>query len=617
MGQPRAAGHLRFSLYLLGLSQLATQTLSLAIGCGCLTVVVCERFRLPASLPLIAIGAALGRYGAHVIDADALGGAVESITAVIVGLLVFEGGLHLSREQLAKAPRALLGLLTVGVLLTFAGVATAAHYLVGVPWPIAALLGSVLVVTGPTVIQPMLRRLPLSPRLHTALAGEAILIDPIGVLLATAVAGLVVPLDLSQVGTSNWAPFLQLARPFVLGALVGLALGLASQLLFQLVSRRRRAPIEALSMLALATCMIAVGAGEAFAPEAGLVAATLCSIILANVDFPGVSGLREFKQRLATIFVATLFIILASRIDLMRLLNAPTGHWLFLAAIIFVVRPVSVFLATAGSRLGLAERSFMALIAPRGIVAASLGSLLAVELRNALAALPAARIGIGGEEVELASFESLVYLAVIGTITWSALAAPILARVLRVRAPARAGVVIIGAHPLARAAGLLLHQRNIPVHLVDSSNAKILAARFEGLPSSVGDATDTRWLDDHLDQPELGWLLPITGNDDVDAVAARWAEERFGTDRVLRPRLQATEAGVPGDLTRFLRDADEGHFEVDVGQPGQSADALIAVLAPSGGVSPVTDAPIASNAVVVFARRRHERRPAAPRRRPG
>lgn len=262
--------------------QAAAQTLALAVGVGALVSLLCARLRIPAVLPLLLVGFAMGVSGLGLVDARDLESGLRAIVSVSIGLLIFEGGLHLSARELGKAPRAIPRLLTIGALLTGVGVACAARFAVGLPWSIAAVLGAALIVTGPTVVQPILRRVRLTPSLHAALSAEAILIDPIGVV-ATVMALEVVLLVIGEHSATAAQLSLQAARTVLGGLGMGLAVGLAARGAVWALTRRAPLTASGLNQLAIAACMISVGMGEWVAPEGGLVAATLCAVLLANL----------------------------------------------------------------------------------------------------------------------------------------------------------------------------------------------------------------------------------------------------------------------------------------------------------------------------------------------
>ncbi|NUQ68159.1 MAG: sodium:proton antiporter [Phycisphaerales bacterium] len=550
----------------------STQSLALAIGVGSLVAAVCSRLKIPAVLPLLVTGVVLGGSGLDLIDGDSLGAAFKAFIAASIGLLVFEGGLHLSRKELGKAPRAVVGLLTVGALATWGGVAIAARYLIGLDWPVALVLGAVLIVTGPTVIQPILRRLPLKPGLHSALAAEGILIDPIGVIIS--ISMLEVAIILLEGGGALNAPelLMKLVRPFGAGIGVGVAVGLLAMLMMKIARTAGRIDPSRVNLIGIGACMVAVGAGEAIAPEAGLVAATIAAILLANTNVPGARELHQFKETLATMLVGTLFVLLASRFDINRLLNVTAMDWLFVGVVMFVVRPINIIVSTVGSRLSWREKVFASLFAPRGIVAASVASIAAVQLTAA-----------AGDNADIArqaaTLDLLTFLVIAISVAWAGGLGRPLAWLLNVGAGAPDGVLVVGAHPLNIALAKIIQEHKGKVLIVDSNPLRIASARAGGLKGEVGDATDPHWIESHVHQGQFGWLIACTGNADVDRVVARWGRERLGKARVMEGL--APIGSLPHDqhdLATILEAMEDGHVNLvtlDKPQPDAITLAMI------------------------------------------
>lgn len=503
------------------MAEQAAQTLALAVGVSALVTVACRRMRFPALLPLLAVGLGLGTSGVGLIDGGSMGPALKGVVTVAIGLLIFEGALHLNREELAQAPRAVWGLLTVGALVTWVASAAAAHWILGLTWPLAAVLGATLIVTGPTVVQPILRLVRVSPRLHAALGAEAVLIDPIGVVATVATLEVVrLSMDsgpgLQVAGHGFWA----FVKTMGGGAGVGALAGIGGRWLLTFLGRSGRPDPQLLNLLAVGLCMTCVGVAEAIAPEAGLAAVTICGMFVARTRVLGATELRSFKELLATILVGTLFVLLASRFDAasFRALTARDG--LFVLAMIFVVRPACVLAATWRSSLTWRERTFASLFAPRGIVALSVAAIVASELAHAPAG--------GAASPGASRLEPVMFLVIVGTVTFATIASPMLAWALKVRAGRGNAVVLVGAHPLSVAFAQALRTHGIHARLIDRNASRVTQARRDGLDAVAGDATDTRWLDDAGAPHDAGWVLAWTGNDDVDLIAARWGVERFG-----------------------------------------------------------------------------------------
>lgn len=516
----------------------STQSLAFALGLGSLISLVCSRLRIPAILPLLGAGLVLGRSGLHLVGTHKLGDALDAFITVAIAVLVFEGGLHLSRGELGRASRAVIGLLTVGALTTWVLTTMSARLVLGVTWPSSWLMGSILIVTGPTVVQPLLRRYKLTPGLTTSLGAEAVLIDPIGVLAVVTTLDLVAA-GATRLGSEHWPVVLTRAGPPLLaGVACGAAIGLGVLALLRAAARRERTEARQLNLLAMGACMSSVGVGEWLAPQGGLLAATVCAIIVANMRVIGAQDVRQFKEQIASILVGALFILLASRLEIGQLAGLTWRDWLFVAAMMFIVRPLSVTLATARSELSGPERLYACLFAPRGVVAASVVSIAATRL-GALALDAAASPGpldpgrAGQLAAEASHLQATMFLLIIVTVVWASVAGFLLALLLGVRAGPASGVVIVGGHPLGAGVGRELVRRGIAVWVVDSNEANVAACRAAGLRALKGDATDTRWLDEQIHAGEAGWVISWTGNRTVDQMVERWAGERLGAGRAM------------------------------------------------------------------------------------
>ncbi|MDX2130591.1 MAG: sodium:proton antiporter [Planctomycetota bacterium] len=523
----------------------AAQSLALSLGVSALITVGCKRLRLPALLPLLGAGLLLGVSGAGVVNAESLGPVLKAIITVAIGLLIFEGALHLNRVELSRAPRAVWGLLTVGAVVTWVGAAVGAHVVLGLPWRISILLGATVIVTGPTVVQPLLRLLHVSPRLHTVLAAEAVLIDPIGVIATIATLEV---LRLSEVlgpdASLAGEALRRFAVPLVGGAGVGLVMGMLGYALLRAADRAGRPDPQSLNLLAIGVCMTCVGVGEAVTAEAGLVAVTICGVMMARARVLGATELRAFKELLAVILVGTLFVLLASRFDVARLGSLSWRDGAFVLLLVFVVRPACVFLSTIGSVLTLRERIFAGTFAPRGIVALSVAAVAAAELRGGTPAPEGDAPPSDAERLEL-----IMFTVIAGTVLLASTISPLLVRLLRVQAGEGRALILVGGHSLSIALAKRLAAHDVATRVIDTNDSRVASAALAGVNAIEGDATDARWMDDVGAPPDAGWLLAWTGNPDVDRFAVRWAAERFGPAHAVL--WSATPVGGPpsgGDI---------------------------------------------------------------------
>lgn len=582
------------------MSVSAAQSLALAVGVGAAISLLSSRLRFPAVLPLLAAGLALGPSGLGLIETTELGGGLRAMVAVCIGLLVFEGGLHLDRTALGRSPRAVRGLVTIGAFVTWAGAAAAAHYAANIAWPIAVVLGAVFIVTGPTVIQPILRRVRLSPRLHSALSAEAILNDPIGVI-ATVTSLEIMTVYLTgglrfDAGEQWWGIAWDFLRPMLGGLVVGAASGfLAWAIIRAFVGRGSSVPSAQLNLFALAACMIAFGAGEAVAHEAGMVAAIVCSIVMANTRFPGTRHLHEFKETLATIFVGMLFVLLASGFDVAKLRSVTWHDWAFVGSLLLLVRPVCVFLSAWGSALSVREKLYACFMQPRGIVAVSVAVIVSRHFAE-LAVHPTADIqnpealARDAERVEV-----LTFMVVGVTVLLAGTFALPVARWFGVSAGTPPGVIIIGAHKLGRDLGEALGRAGVPVLLVDTNAERLGLADRKLVKTLTADATEAGELDEEISPSEYGWCYVWTGNAVVDRIAARWASERLGPQSVRYwPAPEQTGPSAAGraipspnrrGLLRTIRELDEGRATIELTTAKQA-------LAENGEGAPLPPPPV-------------------------
>ncbi|MDP1661336.1 MAG: cation:proton antiporter [Phycisphaerales bacterium] len=547
-------------------------TIALALGVSALVTVASRRVGMPALLPLLLTGLALGTSGLGVVDASSLGNALTGFITVAIGLLIFEGALHLNKEELGHAPRAVWGLLTVGAAITWIGAAAAAHFILGMSLPVAALLGAVLIVTGPTVVQPILKLVRLSPRLQAVLSAEAVLIDPIGVVATVATLEVVRLYVLSgfQPGLAGQG-LLLFAKPLLGGAGVGLVMGLAGYWLLRLFGRSKGGNAQTLNLVAIGVCMTCVGLGELVAAEAGLAAVTICGVLMARAKVLGATELRSFKELLAVILVGTLFILLASRFDVALLGTLGWREGVFVLVLLLAVRPISVWASTGNSKLSAREKAFAATFAPRGIVALSVVAVTAAELKHLFSTPGAPHVAadVGGMLRDAERLELIVFAVIAGTVLMASTFSPFAAWALRVKAAKGTSVLLLGGHPLSVSLAQLLSESGMEVRVIDSNEAVVASATGAGVDALAGDATDSRWLDDVGSPRGVGWVIAWTGNHDVDQVVVRWAQQRLGpghaalwSNKPARAEFAAADIGAGDSIVDWVDSLSRGRVSV-------------------------------------------------------
>ena len=505
------------------------------------------RTRLPSILLLLVFGLLAGpvafAIGLHetlshlIIPLDPehmFGELLFPIVSLSVAIILFEGGLTLRFSELKGFERDTLRLIAIGVPITWVLTTLSAHYILQLDFKLAVLFGAILVVTGPTVIMPLLRQIRPIGKVGPLIKWEGIVADPIGAILAVLVfeALLAGSLGEATLGAS-WGA--------IKSVYIGVTIGLLGAGLLVLLFSRHWVPDYLENPVALGVVIGAFAISNHFQPESGLLTVTLMGIVLANQHYIDVKHIIEFKENLRVLLISVLFIVLSARItpeDLQVLLD--TRSLIFLGVMILLVRPIAVALSTLRSKLEIKERAFLAWMAPRGIVAAAVTSLFALKLIDA---------GYNGAE----KLVPYIFLIIIGTVAVYGLTASPLARKLDLAKPNPQGVLIVSAHKWARQIARAIHAEGFPVLMVDSNWNNLTEARMEGIPTHYANILSESTLEE-LELGGIGRMLALTSNDEINALASLHFSELFGRKQVFQLALTETEShSVPKHLYgRFL-----------------------------------------------------------------
>lgn len=467
------------------------------------------RFRVPAILLLLVGGLVAGPVTGVLKPDKIFGDLLFPSVSLAVAVILFEGALGLGWKGLRIGGSTLWRLLSIGALTTLVGTALAAHWLLDVPWGLSLLLAAMLVVTGPTVVGPIVRTIGLEGRVATILEAEGTLIDPIGAVLTVLVFQAVFE---STGGSSSIA--VGIVATLGAGSLVGLiAAGIVVALLaFYVV------PDQLHNVMTLAIVAGALAAANALRAESGLVAVTVMGIALATQSIAPVYRVLEFNETLRILFISGLFVILAARVDRETLASIEWRNLAFLAAIILLIRPASVAVSTIRSDLTRSERLFLAATAPRGIVAASVASVFSLRL---------AEIGVDQAQLML----SATLTVIIGTVLLSGFFSRRLATRLGLLETDRTVIVVLGANEMARRFATALEQHGAEVNLVDLDRRELAAARMSGLATHHGSVfADSTW--ENAGLQHAASFIAMTSNDELNTLAARHAAAVLGRKRV-------------------------------------------------------------------------------------
>lgn len=492
------------------------------------------RFRIPSILLLLGFGFLAGPVTGFIKTDEIFGDVLFPVVSLSVAIILFEGGLSLKLGELKATGSVVQRLVTVGAVVSWLVAALGAHFILGFDSPMALLLGAILVVTGPTVIIPLLRHVKTTDRVASVLRWEGILIDPVGAVLAVLVY------EAMLTGTVEHVPAMALLG---LGKtlLIGGGVGAAGAVVLVLLIRRYWIPDFLQNPVALMMVLAVFTISDLLLAESGLLAVTVMGVVLANQTRVTIKHIVQFKEDLGVLLISGLFIILAARLDLSDLAQLNFWSFVFLAFLIVVARPACVLVSTVFSELKWKERAFIALLAPRGIVAAAIASVFALRLMEA-----------GNEQA--AALLPVTFLVIIGTVAFYGLGSQLFARRLEVAQPNPQGVVMVGAHSWAMTIAKMLRDSGFKVVLVDTNRNNIYAARMEGLPTYFGSGLSEGSLAE-IELEGIGRLMAMTPNHSVNSLAALHFDEVFDSSELyqLPPREEEEKGREKAAVSKHLR----------------------------------------------------------------
>lgn len=496
---------------------------------GVLAQWLAGRVGVPSIVLLLATGLLLGPLTGVLVPDALFGSVLDPLVSLAVAVVLFEGGLSLRLSEARKLGWPLLRLVLGGLVVSFVLTTLLGHALAGLSWPVAAVVGAILVVTGPTVIKPMLRQARLAQRPARLLRWEGIVNDPLGALLAVLVLeGVLLHGELQHAGVA--APLAAMVGRVVLAGLGGALLGglLGKALERGAVPEHLKAPVI------LAGVLLAFAVAEQAFHEAGLLAVTTMGVVLANGSSPSLEAIRQFKETVATVLVAVLFLVLSARIARADLLAFDPGVVLLVLAILFVVRPLTVWTALLGTDVPRAEKLLVGWIAPRGIVAAAMAGALAPRL--VAAGYPDARAMV-----------PVVFGVIVLSVALHGFTVAPLARRLGLAGRSGGGVLVLGVSAFSLELCRALKQAGVDVLCVDESWRSVSQARLAGLDTVHGDVLEESTLDE-LPLERFDWLLAATRDDAYNSLACVALGDLFGRDHVLQltPRAEPIE-GEPSE----------------------------------------------------------------------
>lgn len=473
------------------------------------------RLKLPSILFLLLTGIFAGPVMGWLDPEALLGGLLTPVVSIAVAIILYEGSLTLKLSEIRGHGAVVRNLVTVGVAITWFVATLAAHLVLGWDIHLAALFGGIVTVSGPTVIMPLLRTIRPTRAVSSVLRWEGILVDPLGAILAVIVFDYIV---VAQTAAGIGQVLVSLATIVLTGSILGIAAGYS----FGVVLRRHWVPDYLRDYLALASVLLVFGVSEMIHAESGLLAVTIMGIWQANMRGLDLEDILDFKESLAMVLVASLFILLAARIELSALTGLGVGSLAILLVLQFLAGPARALASSIGSELNWRERLFLGWIFPRGIVAAAVSALFALRLEE---------MGYAGAE----DLVPLVFTIIIGTVVIQGLTGRVVARALGIADPEPTGVLIVGANALALTYGEALKKAGHTVLVASTGWDGISEARMKGLPVFYGSPVSS-YADRHLNLLGLGNLLALSHRPGINELACVRFRYDFGRQAVYTVR---------------------------------------------------------------------------------
>ncbi|RDC61061.1 K(+)/H(+) antiporter NhaP2 [Alteripontixanthobacter maritimus] len=480
--------------------------------------------------PAIVLMLAAGFLAGPVFDLfdpkEAFGELLSPMVSIGVALILFEGGLSLNVRELRHSGDAVWRLATIGVLVGWAFGSLAGFYIAGLVWPVAILFGGILVVTGPTVVLPLLRQSNVKTRPSSILKWEAIVNDPTGALCA------VIAYEyFRKVAESPGASLFEVVPPLIIAALLAGAIGYAAAWVIAYTFPRGGVP-EYLKVPVLFTVVVGVFVlSNAIEHEAGLVAVTVMGVAMANMNVQSLRSIHPFKENIAVLLVSGIFILLSASLEWEDLtyLGTTWRFGAFLLALLFLVRPATVLISLLGSDVPWNERLFVAWIAPRGIVLVAISGLFALRLGD---------LGYAGGELLI----GLSFAVVVATVVAHGFTIDLVARWLGIKGVSRPGLLIVGSTPWTISLAQEMKDLGTPVMVVDPSWQRLGAARQKGLPFYHGEILNEA-TEHNLDLAPFQVLVAATENEAYNTLVCNEFAHEIGRDSV----YQLGEAGSEHD----------------------------------------------------------------------
>ena len=487
------------------------------------------RVKIPAILPLIVLGISIGPLWSYfhpdhtkLINIDTIfqGHYLFDFVSLCVGIILFEGGLTLKLKEVKKVASVVRNIIFIGSIVTLFGTTWAVSYFMELDIKIAFLFGALVIVTGPTVIKPILNNVRPTANVATVLKWEGVLIDPVGAFAAVLIYDFIIA------GGGDFTFFA--LKGFSLIVLSGAFVGVAIAMAMKFMLNRELIPHYLINVVVLAFVVLCFAISDQLHAESGLLAVTILGMIITNSKVKGLKEILSFKEDITILLISILFIALSSRINISDIQLLGHESIIVFCILIFVIRPVGVFISSIKSELNFKEKLFISWISPRGIVSAGVASIFTLHLTT----LP--DINLSEKAIQDASLLlPMTFMVIVGTVIIQGSTAKLLARKLGLIQTQSLGFVIIGANDFALEMAKYLYKKGIEVLISDTSNVNITKAKQMGLPVFEGNAV----LENSFEEEEFtkyGTLLSLTPSTEINHLACKNFSKYFGIKNVFR-----------------------------------------------------------------------------------
>ena len=504
-------------------------TLAFAMAFGMIAQVLARHLRIPGIVLLLGTGLLLGPDALGIVHPFSLGDALPFIVGFAVAVILFEGGMNLRINRIRREGKTIRQLITTGALVTALGGTVTAKIFLGWDWRISLLFGVIVIVTGPTVITPLLRRLKLRRSISTVLEAEGVLLDAIGAVIAVVALEIV----LSPSGLS----FLKGLFHIITRLIVGSAIGAAGGFLLAFLLRFRNLIPEGLENVFTLSLVFALFQGaNSISPESGIVAVTAAGLVVGNMKTHIHRELREFEEQMTVLLIGMLFILLAADVRLIEVTELGWGGIITVTILVCVLRPLNVYIGTMGSNLNLRQKALLSWIAPRGIVAAAVASLFALELE---------KHGVDGSQLR-----AMVFSLIAVTVLLSGLTGSLAAQFLGLKRPENVGWVILSANHLSRSLAKVLIGSGEEVICIDQNPKACRRAEEEGIKVIYGNGLDEKTLLRAEIDTRLG-AMGLSSNEEVNLLFGTKAKE-IGKLSVILVGIKSMAEGITSEMVKEI-----------------------------------------------------------------